>query len=479
VDFHSSHPAGDLVERIDGDSTTLANFCPEVVIQVFGSALLILGILVVLLSRDRVVGSALTAFAALALIVLVRNQGLGIRLFVAEREVRTELSAFLEERLGGIDDIRANAGTHHVIAKLDMLQQSLLKVASRAIRTATLFSAIISNGLFIFGYGFALALGIWLFSQGRATVGSVYLIVQYTVMLRGPLETIGSQAVQLQRARASLERLGELFALQPTLSADGDQALPRSALSVEFRNVHFAYHPLDAVLSDLDFDIEAGSTVALLGRTGSGKTTIARLLCRLCDASKGEIRLSGTDIKRVSLVELRRCVSMVTQDIRIFRATVRDNLTFFGSGLADEELRHALDVVGLSPWFARAEQGLDTFLHHGAAGMSAGEAQLFALARVFLSDSGLIVLDEVSSRLDPTAEQKVERAITHLQLRRNGEPRTMVVIAHRLQTVRRLENIMLVDAGRIIEYGQQSSLALDSTSQYHRLLRSGLADILA
>ena len=177
--------------------------------------------------------------------------------------------------------------------------------------------------------------------------------------------------------------------------------------------------------------------LGVLGRTGSGKTTLARLLLRLYDTQAGAIRVGDVPVQEAVLHDLRQHIGMVTQDVQLFHATVRDNLTFFNSSIPDERIRAVLDDLGLTAWFHSLPDGLDTELGSDGEGLSAGEAQLLAFTRVFLADPGLVILDEASSRLDPATEQLIERAVSKLLAGRTG-----IVIAHRLGTIQRADEIL-------------------------------------
>jgi len=244
---------------------------------------------------------------------------------------------------------------------------------------------------------------------------------------------------------------------------------------VRFEHVTFAYQPgEEPVLHDIDFALPPGQILGLLGRTGSGKTTISRLLCRLYDTTAGAIRLDGVDVRELPLAALRRRIGVVTQDVQLFQATVRENLTFFDPRIADERILRVVDDMGLSAWLERLPLGLDTPLDAGGGGLSAGEAQLLAFIRVFLRDPGLVILDEPSSRLDPATERLIERGVDALLRGRTG-----IIIAHRLATVRRADLILTLGDGRILEFGPRAALARSAGSRFAALLRVGLEEALA
>ena len=322
----------------------------------------------------------------------------------------------------------------------------------------------------------ALALSAYLYHSGAMSLGTVYLVFQYTTMVRTPLGEVTHQARDFQRAAASVARVGEIFAT-PLRVADGPgAALPPGPLAVEFRAVSFAYPaasvgaaPPGPVLRDLSFRLAPGRVLGLLGRTGSGKTTLSRLVCRLYDPTAGTVLLGDVDLRQPHLASLRGRVGLVTQEIQLFAATVRDNLTLFDSTIPDARLLQALDDLGLSAWYQALAAGLDTPLALG--GLSAGEAQLLAFARVFLHDPDVVILDEASSRLDPATEALIGRAVDRLLA-----GRTAIVIAHRLSTVARADEIMILEAGGILEHGPRQALAADPNSRFAGLLRASLTE---
>ena len=241
---------------------------------------------------------------------------------------------------------------------------------------------------------------------------------------------------------------------------------------MQFDGVTFAYGE-DPVLSNVSLDLAPGRVLGLLGRTGSGKTTMTRLLFRLYDPASGVVRVGGEDISRMPVTRLRRHISMVTQDVRLFHGTVRDNLTFFDESIPDERLVEVIDELRMRPWLDSLPDGLDTRLLSEGGGLSAGEAQLLAFARVFLKGSGVLILDEASSRLDRSTEQMIERAVDRLV-----RDRTVIVIAHHLATIRRCDEVLILEQGRVVEHGERERLAADGTTQFHRLLQTGLEEVL-
>ena len=249
--------------------------------------------------------------------------------------------------------------------------------------------------------------------------------------------------------------------------------MPPGGVSVEFERVSFGYRADLPVLRDISFTLEPGEVLGLLGRTGSGKTTLSRLLFRLYDPLEGSIRLGGVDVRKVRIGDVRGRVGLVSQEVQVFEASLRDNVTLFDSSIEDDRIVETLRSLGLDGWLRSLPDGLDTRLS-STGRMSAGEEQLLAFARVFLSDPDVVILDEASSRLDPATEDLIDQAVRSLL-----RGRTAIVIAHRLTTVQRVDRILVLEEGRIVEQGPREALAADPKSRFAALLRAGLEEAQA
>ena len=479
MSFHKRHTPGELIERIDGDVTQLANFFSQFAIRVFGNSLLVLGILALLFRESPLVGAGMALYASVTLVVLGYIQRLATPRWAAQRQASAEQYGFLEERISGAEDIRAIGAEPYVLQGLYRLMRTFMEKTRAAFVVGNL-AYNLTNLVYVAGYAAGLALGVYLYNQDRATLGTAYLVVYYVGMLSAPLQAIRAQVQDLQQAAASIQRVQELFGLQahdlaPAAAGTGPHSqLPPGALPVSFEGVSFHYDDNENVLDGVSFKLEPGRVLGIVGRTGSGKSTLSRLLFRLYDPSAGAIRLGGVDLRQASLTDLRRRVGMVTQDVQLFQATVSENLAFFNPGVSGAELERVLREMRLWEWVQSLPGGLDTRLAGGDHGLSAGEAQLLAFARVFLKDPGLVILDEASSRLDPATETLVERAIDRLFAGRTG-----VIIAHRLATLERADDILILEDGRVAEYGPRRALARDPGSRFYSLLQTGLEEMLA
>ncbi|HEX6385434.1 MAG TPA: ABC transporter ATP-binding protein, partial [Anaerolineae bacterium] len=495
------------------------------VVQVLGNGLLALGILVLLWRENWLAGLIGFVYAALVFVFLRGIQERVVGIWRNVSQGFADLFGFVEERLVGKEDIRANGGEAYVMGRLfDLLNHvRFLRVRAEVLGSLTFIAGFLLYTLALIA---TLALGATLYLRNQMSIGTVFLLMTYVSLLESPLNDIRRQIASLQRALASVSRIHELLQLRPQVKERDVASLPDRAPAVAFEGVTFGYKDgvnkqwtvnseqlavssgqwtVDSeqlavssgqlavnsgqslisnlqsprVLHDVTFTVESGRVLGILGRTGSGKTTLTRLLFRLYDVDAGAICLDGIDVRDVSLSDLRRRVGMVTQDVQLFAASVRDNLTLFRNygppenHIGDDEILVAIEMLGLGSWFHALPDGLDTQLASGSQGLSAGEAQLLALTRVFLRDPQLIILDEASSRLDPATEQLLEQALDRLL-----QDRTGIIIAHRLSTIQRADDILILENGRIVEFGERVVLLNDPQSRFYRLLQTGLEEVL-
>lgn len=472
LSFHKAHTPGELIERVDGDVSALATFFAQFVIQVLGNLLLLLGVIVVLICQDWRVALDLGAATVLLLAIVYSLRNLSIPSWKIFRQSSAELYGFLEERIGGTEDIRALGAQAYLLRRLSHYTRIRLRTARRA-RVISTIPWNIPNVLFALLTLSVFLLIAQLYRSGSITPGLAFLVYFYTQLIWQPMNAISHQIENFQKASASIGRVRELLGIESKLKNGPGVAFPTGALSLECERVSFGYGEEEMVLKDLSFCLAPGEVLGLLGRTGSGKTTLTRLIARLYDPEAGVIRLGGVDLRQACLADLRQVVGMVTQDVQLFHATVRDNLTFFDHTLEDSQMISALGELGLGAWYMTLPYGLDTILPPNGGGLSAGEGQLLALTRIFLHNPALIILDEASSRLDPASEGLLEQAIDRLL-----QGRTAIIIAHRLRTLKRADTLLLLEDGRIGEYGSQAQLASAPDSRFSQLLRGAHEEVL-
>jgi len=469
--FHNAHTAGELIERVDGDVGTLARFFSRFVVLVIGNGLLVLGMLALLIAVDWRVGLGLGLFVALAVIAMLRIRAAASPSWTAERQASADFYGFLGEHLAGLEDVRSSGAGQHVLRRCAEVMRSWF-AATKAAQMKGYGLVASSQGLFALGTVAAFAVSAMLFRAGTLTIGTVYLIFQYTVMLRQPTEQLRNEIQDLQQADASLGRIEGLLRVAPRLVDGPGDALPSGPLGVELEAVSFDYGEAAPGLRDVSVRLEPGRVLGVVGRTGSGKTTLTRLLARFYDPQVGTVRLGGVDLRAVRLAAVRARIGLVTQEVHFFDASVRDNLTIFDDRVPDERIVEVLETVGLGAWLRRLPDGLATPLGSGGAGLSAGQAQVLACARIFLCDPAVVILDEASSRLDPATEQLVQTALGRLLAGRTG-----IIVAHRLSTIALADDILVLEGGRVREHGSRVALAADPGSRFAALLQLGKEEV--
>ncbi len=464
--FHNLKTPGEMIERIDGDVTHMSNFFAMFIVKIVGSFVLLAGILGYMFAYNWPIAAVMTAFTALSLGVMFAIRDMGVKASQAERQASAALFGLIEERIAGIEDVQTNGGVPRLMNRYHRAMRAVFLSGRRAwmLRVSPWNATV---GLYTIAVTAVLLMSVRMHLNGAISLGTLFLFFQYTQMLNDPIEQLGDQMQEFQKAKSGMRRSRELLSLQSEIADGTEDSLPPGPLGVTFDRVRFGYNQDQTVLHDITFELKPGERLGIVGRTGSGKSSISRLLLRLYNLDSGVIRIGGVDIRSLRLEALYRRVGMVTQDVQLFDGTLRDNLTLFNSGISDRHILDTTERLGLRKWIDAMPQGLDTRLSTGGTSLSAGEAQLFALTRVFLTEPSLVVLDEPSSRLDAATEAALQSAVDQLLANCTG-----IVIAHRLATLDNVDKIMVLRQGRMVEFGAREALARDPSSHYAQLLRT-------
>ncbi|WIN00746.1 ABC transporter ATP-binding protein [Actinoplanes oblitus] len=465
-----SERRGSMVSRVTSDVDQISQF-----LQTGGVQLL--------LASGQLLVSAVVMFVyswQLALVVLIAfGPAAGVsrlfqkRLRAVYQSVRERTGVMLgavAESVVGATVIRSYGVAGRTQARLDSSIDNLRVAQQKALRTSvtSFSSAEIGAGLALAGVVVA---GVLLGVDGGLTVGQLTAFLFLVTLFIQPVQIATDMLNEAQNAVAGWRRILDVLDVEPDVADPDDRGVPLPAgpLSVRFADVSFRYPGGPIVLADVDLTLDARRKYAVVGETGSGKTTFAKLLTRLMDPARGEVLLSGTPLTSVRFSSLRSRVVMVPQDGFLFDATVAENIRFAEPSLTDEQLRDAFTELGLADWLAGLPDGLETAVGERGEALSVGERQLVALVRAYVADPDLLVLDEATSAVDPATEVRLQHA---LDLVTRG--RTTVAIAHRLSTAQAADEVIVVDAGRVVQRGPHARLVAEEGSIYAKLYASWL-----
>jgi len=459
--FFNAHPVGRLVTRLTNDIQNMYEMFTSVIITLFNDGVRLLGILVILYWMNWRLALLLCATFPVMLVITTWFGRLSRDAF---RQLRTHLAAinaFLQEAVSGVSVIQLFLREKDANRRFTKLNDRYYDAAYYQIWIFGIFIPLIEVMSSV-----SLALIIWYggkeILQEHMTIGVLAAFIAYMRLFFQPVRELSQKYSIVQSAMASAERIFHLLEIRDVLPTLDHPLVPVEVRGeIAFTEVNFAYEADHPVIKDLSFQTHAGETLAIVGATGSGKTTLINLLERFYDPCRGVISLDGVDLRRFDPNWLREQIGLVMQDVFIVPGTVRENV-LLDRQLSEEELAKIVELSQLSAMVRRLPQGLDTRIGEGAMDLSAGQKQLLALARVFARNPRILVLDEATANVDTETEMLVEQAIQAVLANR-----TSIVIAHRLSTIRRADRILVMDHGRIVEQGTHDALMEQHGLYYH------------
>jgi ATP-binding cassette subfamily B multidrug efflux pump len=464
-------PVGRLMTRLTTDVDALNELFTSGFVALLGDVAVLAGIVAVLFALDTTL--ATITFAILLPMLWVTNWfRKGAR--DTYRDVRVKIArvnAFLQEHISGMSVVQ--------LFRHEPVSRRSFADVNDAHRRANLDS-IFYYSIFYPALDFLSAVGmasiVWYGGgevlRGRMTIGAVVAFLQYSKRFYRPLMDLSEKYNILQAAMASSERIFQLLDAQPAITAPADPAAPKGPLhgDVAFEGVRFSYKKGEEILKGVSFRVPPGRTVALVGATGAGKSTVLNLLLRFYDVTEGRVLVDGTDVRRYDPVRLREHFGIVLQDTFLFTGTIAENVSFFDPDMPRARIEEACIEVGLGPLLARIPGGIDAKLSERGGGLSVGEKQLVAFARALARDPRILILDEATSSVDPETEKTIERAVARVLA-----GRTSIVVAHRLSTIVRADEILVLSHGEVKESGTHAEL-LAKDGLYARLYALQLKD---
>jgi ATP-binding cassette subfamily B protein len=464
--FFDQRPHGELMSRLTNDIENVNAVLSENVTSFLSSVLTLIGVVIMMLALN--IPLALISMIVVPLMVLLtryiaRHSRQGFR---DQQESLGVLNGLIEETISGGKVIRAYGREEAVIGEFERSNQRLRDTSIRA-QTYAGFLGPGGNLINNFGFVVVASVGGWMAIKGWATVGIIASFLTYAQQLRNPINQIASLFNSIQSALAGAERVFEVQDEIPEIE-DVSHAVSLETTSgdVAFDQVSFGYKENVPVLKHVSLHAEPGQTVALVGPTGAGKTTIINLLSRFYDVDAGTIQIDGHDIRDVKKADLRRHLGIVLQDTFLFSESVMENIRYGRLEATDEEVIAAAKMANADHFIRRLPQGYHTILSERAGNLSQGQRQLLAIARAILANPGILILDEATSSVDTRTESQIQEAMLRLM-----EGRTSFVIAHRLSTIRDADNILVIRDGEIVESGTHAEL-LEHQGFYHHLYMS-------
>jgi len=453
VDFFGKNKSGVLVARMTSDIEALTQFVKEGAINVVTSGLTVTGVLVAMFFVD--VGLALAVLGLLPLLILA---SIVFRVFAdrAYSQVREHIGQVLgaiQEGISGVRVVQAYTQERRKASEFGRVNERYFRANVSAAKAISVYFPTV-DFLRTTGSALVLFLGGRRVLDGDLTVGVLFAFLLYLNWFFEPIVQLSNVYNLLQAALAALSKLFGILDQEPSVTPPANPAaLEGVDGSVEFSGVSFGYDPDIPIVEGFNLTIASGERVAIVGETGAGKSTIAKLAVRFYDPDSGTIEFSGTDLRQISETDLRHHIVLVPQEGFLFSGTLRDNIRYGNGEVSDDKIWQVCQSVGIADWVATLPDGLETEVRERGSRLSAGERQLVALARALLADPTLIVLDEATSNLDPETESRVELALSTLL-----EGRTAVVIAHRLATAERADRVVVMDNGKIAEIGPHEEL---------------------
>lgn len=474
----SQIPVGRLVTRVNNDTNSINEMYTQVFANLVKYSLTIIGIYVNMLFINPILTGYISIIFVLLVIITIICRSYSRKAFSEERKQVSNLNSFLSENLSGVKITQIFNQEERKSEDFSKTNKALLKAKKGVMYVFSIYRPAISLLYFtsvaiVFFCGFNMIEEEMVFFNQLFNFGLLVSYYNYTVSFFGPVQHLADQLDKLQSGLVALTRTFNLLDMEEIIK-DDEEALEINSFKgkIEFKNVWFKYVEDEWVLKDVSFVVEPGETVAFVGSTGSGKTTILSLIVRNYDIQKGQILIDGIDIKKIKLESLRKNIGQMLQDVFMFSGSIRDNITLKDNRYNDEEVVEAIKYVNADKFIFDMEKGLDTEVSENGSNFSSGQRQLISFARTIIAKPQILILDEATANIDTETEMLIQDSL--LKMKNIG---TMLVVAHRLSTIQHADNIICLSHGRIIEQGNHQEL-LKKENYYYKLYQFQFKDRL-
>ncbi len=465
----NNQPVGKLVTRVCNDTAAISTFFTNVLVQLVKNSMVIFGVLGAMLVLNYAMTLMVLCFTPFVVLFTYLFSKLARRAHRGVTDARTDLNTYLSENLSGM---KITQIFNREAQKMDEFKErsgKLLKASFRqmfvfGIFRPTVYMLFVSCNLCLFYFGAKGAISDFEFLGQTITSEIIVSFYMYISRFFNPIQTLAEQFNALQSAFASAEKIFSILDMEPQV-VDEEDAIELEEIrgEIEFKDVWFAYKPDEWVLRGVSFHIQPRQTVAFVGSTGSGKTTILSLICRNYDIQKGQILIDGIDIKKIKISSLRRHFGQMLQDVFLFSGTIRSNILLRKEDVTDEEVMQAAQYVNADKFINRLESGLDEVVRERGNNFSAGQRQLLSFARTIIHKPSVMILDEATANIDTETEVLIQDSLE--KMKNIG---TMLIVAHRLSTIQHADNIIVLSKGKIVEQGNHQEL-LEQKGRYYQL----------
>lgn len=469
IRYIDNHRHGDIMSRMTNDAENIANTVSQSVASLFSGIITLVGTLVIMLTMSPLLTVISLTTVPLTMLMSLKMAGFMRKFFLKQQSTLGELNGNIEEMITGYKTVVAYGKEKDAVENFNGLSATLKKVGIKAQVVGGLMGPLM-NVIGNLGYLIVAAAGGWLALEDVITVGMIQTFLLYIKQFNRPINEIANQYAGIMTAIAGAERV---FAIMDEKPEDMGGNIPLEDVKgdISFEDIHFAYNPTEPVLKGLNLNVKAGQKVAIVGATGSGKTTIVNLLTRFYDCDSGSIRIDGKDITQVPKDELRRNIAIVLQDTVLLTDTIATNIRYGRLDATDEEVKKAAHTANADVFIDKMKDGYDTVLKSSGASLSGGQRQLITIARAVLADPKILILDEATSSVDTRTEMNIQLAMNKLM-----EDRTSLIIAHRLSTIRDADMIAVIADGKVAELGNHDEL-LAQKGHYYTLYQNQFAGL--